>query len=114
MSRMKQTPHIFGKDEPVVQAGPGITRKVLSYSEQMMICQIRLEKGAVLPAHAHPHEQSTTVISGKLSYTVGEETKEVTNGDSVWLAPNMPHGVAALEDTLAIDVFVPLREDFLP
>ncbi len=105
---------VFGKEEPVVQAGPGITRKVLSYSDNMMICEIRLEKGAVLPAHIHPHEQSTTVLSGKLAYTVADETKEVQDGDSVWLAPNVPHGVSALEDTLVIDVFVPLREDFLP
>lgn len=99
-----------------VQATPmceGVWRKILSYSENLMICEITLEKGSVIASHAHPHEQITYVISGKCRYTVGEETKEVGAGDSVLIPGNVSHSIVILEDMKVIDTFAPAREDFL-
>ena len=99
-----------------VQSTPmceGVRRKVLSYSGNLMICEITLEKGSVIAAHAHPHEQITYVISGKCRYTVGEETKEVGAGDSVLIPGNVSHSIMILEDMKVIDAFAPAREDFL-
>lgn len=99
-----------------VQSAPmceGVRRKVLSYSGNLMICEITLEKGSVIAAHAHPHEQITYVISGKCRYTVGEETKEVGAGDSVLIPGNVSHSIMILEDMKVIDAFAPAREDFL-
>ena len=96
-----------------VPAGEGVRRKVLSHSEQLMICEITLEQGSVIAAHAHPHEQITYIISGKCRYTVGEETKEVGTGDSVLIPGNVPHSIVILETMKVIDVFTPAREDFL-
>ena len=99
-----------------IQAVPmveGVRRKVLSYSDNLMVCEITLEKGSVIAAHAHPHEQITYVISGKCRYTVGEETKEVGAGDSVLIPGNVSHSIVILEDMKVIDVFSPAREDFL-
>ncbi|MGN0135167.1 cupin domain-containing protein [Anaerotignum sp.] len=104
---------VFGKDVTVTPAGEGVERKVLGYSENMMICEIRMEKGAVISSHAHPHEQCSTIISGKCAYTVGAETKEVQAGDSVMVGSDVPHAIIALEKTLVMDAFTPMREDFI-
>lgn len=103
----------YNLDTAAVPAGEGVTRKVLSHSENLMICEITLEKGSVIAAHAHPHEQITYIISGKCRYTVGEETREVGAGDSVLIPGNVSHSIVILEDMKVIDVFSPAREDFL-
>lgn len=104
---------VFGKDAASVEMLPGIFRKTLAYSEQFMICEVRLAKGAVLPSHSHVHEQSSNIISGSIRYTVGDETRVVGAGDSVLLLSNVPHSVEVLEDSLIIDTFAPLREEYI-
>lgn len=94
-------------------AGEGVKRKVLSHSETLMVCEITLEQGAVIAAHAHPHEQITYIISGKCRYTVGEATREVGSSDSVLIPGNVPHSIVVLETMKVIDAFTPAREDFL-
>lgn len=103
----------YNQDAVVQDGGKGVTRKVLSHSENLMVCEISLAEGSVIAAHAHPHEQITYIISGKCRYTVGEETKEVGTGDSVLIPGNVPHSIVILEDMKVIDVFSPAREDFL-
>lgn len=98
---------------PAVAAGEGVTRKVLSHSETLMVCEITLEQGSAIAVHAHPHEQITYIISGRCRYTVGAETKEVGTGDSVLIPGNVPHSIAVLETMKVIDAFAPAREDFL-
>jgi len=104
---------VFDKDIAATSTGEGVTRKILGYCENMMVCKIRLEKGAVVPNHTHPHEQCTTVVFGKLAYTVGKETKVVQDGDSVMIGENVPHALTALEESLVFDIFTPMREDFV-
>lgn len=104
---------VFGKDVKVTLAGEGVERKVLGYSDNMMICEIRMKKGAVIPSHAHVHEQCSTIVFGKVTYTVGAEMKKVQAGDSVMIGLDVPHDIIALEDTLVIDAFAPMREDFI-
>lgn len=103
---------VFGKDATEVNMLPGISRKTLAYSEQFMICEVHLAKGAVLPSHSHVHEQSSNIISGSVRYTVGDETHVVSAGDSVLLS-NVPHSVEVLEDSVIIDTFSPLREEYI-
>ena len=100
-------------DIPSVPMVEGVKRKVLSHSEKLMVCEITLEGGSIIASHAHPHEQITYVISGKCRYTVGDETKEVSRGDSVLIPGNVPHSIVVLETMKVIDVFSPAREDFL-
>lgn len=69
---------VFGKNVAVTPAGEGVERKVLGYSESMMICEIRMKKGAVIPSHAHVHEQCSTIVFGKVTYTVGAEMKKAS------------------------------------
>ena len=104
---------VFGKDVPEVEMLPGIIRKTLTYSDRFMVCEIHLAKGATLPPHHHVHEQSSNIISGSLLYEVDSESRLVGAGDSVLLLPNVPHAVKALEDTVVLDIFTPLREEYI-
>lgn len=103
----------YNHETAAVPAGEGVRRKVLSHSQSLMVCEITLEGGSVIAAHAHPHEQITYIISGKCRYTVGEETREVGAGDSVLIPGNVPHSIVVLETMKVIDAFAPAREDFL-
>jgi len=73
-----------------------------------------LEKGKILPAHKHPQEQTGYLVSGKIILTIGEEEFEVHPGDS-WVIPgNVEHWAKVIEDSVAVEVFALVREDYLP
>jgi quercetin dioxygenase-like cupin family protein len=94
--------------------GGGVKRKVLSYSQNLMACELTFEKGAVGAPHSHPHEQIGYIISGKLVYQeAGQADKILETGDTYYVAPNVVHGVQILEDTKLLDIFTPMREDFV-
>lgn len=94
--------------------GGGVQRKVLSYSENIMSVELHFEKGAIGALHSHPHEQIGYVISGSLIYKEeGQEDKILKTGDTYYVAPNVEHGVVALEETMLFDVFTPMRKDFV-
>ena len=92
----------------------GVQLKTVAYGERTLMGRFKLAKGAVIPAHAHPHEQTGTMISGRLQFTVGGETMEAAAGDSWCIAGGVEHGVTALEDSVVVEVFSPMREDYLP
>ncbi|HSK69107.1 MAG TPA: cupin domain-containing protein [Candidatus Limnocylindria bacterium] len=104
---------VKGADRTAVTAEPGITRKVLAYSEALMMCEIAFEAGAKASMHSHPHSQVTYVKSGRMRFTLGDETREVGEGDSVLIPPYAVHGVESLEATVLVDVFSPARWDFV-
>ena len=92
----------------------GIDLKTLVYGERTLLAKFRLAGGAVLPVHRHPHEQTGYLVSGRLRLTVGEETFEAGPGDAWNVAPDLAHGGEALADTVVVEVFSPVREDYLP
>lgn len=93
---------------------PGIRYKTLAFGEKTHLTEFRLEKGRDLPDHAHPHEQTGYLVSGYLKLRIGDETFDARPGDS-WSVPgNVTHGAFVVEDTVAIEVFSPIREDYLP
>jgi quercetin dioxygenase-like cupin family protein len=93
---------------------PGIERKTLGYGEHTLMTEFRMCKGSTLPAHTHPQEQTGYLVSGCIRLTVGRHGVEVRPGDS-WSVPGgTKHGAAILEDSVAIEVFSPVREDYLP
>ena len=100
---------------PSQDLGGGLKRKVLSYSKNLMAVELCFEKGAVGAKHSHPHEQIGYLISGSLVYQEeGCEDKVLHTGDTYYVAPNVVHGVEILEDTKLLDIFTPMREDFVP
>ena len=102
------------KNVPAKDLGGGVMRKVLSYSRNLMACELTFEKGAIGAAHSHPHEQIGYIISGRLVYQeAGQADKILETGDTYYVAPNVVHGVQILEDTKLLDIFTPMREDFV-
>jgi quercetin dioxygenase-like cupin family protein len=92
----------------------GIKRKTLVYGDNTLMTEFLLEKGKVLPAHKHPHEQTGYLVSGEIILTIGKEEFKASPGDS-WVIPgNIEHGAKIIEDSVAIEVFAPLRQDYLP
>jgi len=105
---------VENKNIPAKDLGGGVERKVLSYSKNLMACELCFEKGAIGASHSHPHEQIGYIISGKLVYQeAGCEDKILGTGDTYYVAPNVVHGVQILEDTKLLDIFTPMREDFV-
>jgi quercetin dioxygenase-like cupin family protein len=93
---------------------PGIKIKTLVYGDKSLLSEFRMEQGSQLPWHAHPQEQTGYLVSGRIRLSIGEETFEVEPGNS-WNVPgNLRHRAEILADTVAIEVFSPVREDYLP
>jgi quercetin dioxygenase-like cupin family protein len=95
-----------------VEMLPGVVRRTLSEGERMMLIEVTLDQGAVVPLHTHPHEQIGYLASGRLLWELGDERRELSAGDSWLVPPNVPHQVTALEPSVAIDVFSPPREEY--
>ena len=91
-----------------------IQQKTLVYGDKTLMAEFRLEQGADLPRHSHPHEQTGYLISGHIALTIGDETHQVKPGDSWCIAEDVEHKATALEDSVAIEVFSPVREDYIP
>lgn len=92
---------------------PKIKRQIVSYDDHIMMVHVLFEKGGVGAMHHHPHSQVTHIASGTFSVTIGDETKELTKGDCFFIPSNITHGVTCLESGMLIDVFSPMREDFI-
>ena len=82
--------------------------------QHMMLSVVRFEPRAVVAEHSHPHEQMGILLEGQLEFTIGEETRVLNPGD-MWRIPGgVLHSVRALDSpVLALDVFHPIREDYL-
>jgi quercetin dioxygenase-like cupin family protein len=91
-----------------------IRQKTLAYGDRSLMAEFRLEQGADLPRHSHPHEQTGYLVSGEIALTIGDETHQVKPGDSWCIAGGVEHKATAFEDSVAIEVFSPVRVDFLP
>jgi quercetin dioxygenase-like cupin family protein len=97
-----------------VDALPGIRRKTLAYGSRTILTEFRLDAGADLPVHDHPYEQTGYLVTGRLRLSIGPETRVMSPGDS-WSVPGgVPHGGVAEDDSVAVEVFSPVREDYLP
>ena len=103
----------FNQDVTATDCEPGVSRKILSYSDDLMMVEVTFEKGSKGNLHAHEHLQISYVAKGSFEFTIGESTRIVTQSDSVYIPSGVIHGVAALEDGILVDVFNPMREDFL-
>lgn len=91
-----------------------VARKILACGDSLMMVEVHFEEGGVGKPHSHQdHEQVCYVARGIFEVTVGDRTMTLQQGDSFYAAKNVEHGVLALEDGILIDIFNPIREDFL-
>ena len=107
--------HYRWDDLPREQLNPLLARRLVS-GEQVMVAQVYLDKGCVVPRHAHHNEQFTYILEGVLRFWLGDDESEVVDvhaGEVLHLPANLPHKAEALEDTLDVDVFSPPRQDWL-
>jgi quercetin dioxygenase-like cupin family protein len=100
------------KDMPWEKVTPDISRKIITGTNEM-IAQVFLRKGSVVPEHAHVSEQITYILEGALQFWIGGQELVVRAGEVLVIPPNLPHKAAALEDTLDVDIFSPIRQDWL-
>ncbi len=100
-------------EQKLIDLGGGVTRRILSYDENIMSVEVSFETGAVGAVHTHPHTQCSYALSGKFLYTVEGEGVELNPGDSIVVPSGLPHGTVCLEKGVLLDIFTPMREDFL-
>ena len=93
---------------------PGLRRQVMSWTPSMMLVRHTMEKGWVGAKHSHPHEQLVYVVRGHLAFEYPDGRFEVKAGDSFLVPGGVDHQAFALEDTEALDVFTPYREEYAP
>ena len=104
---------VKNQEKPLMKIVPGIQRKTLAVGAHTLMTEFVLEAGAELPAHKHPHEQIGFLVSGRLILTIGDESCEMVPGDS-WAVPgDVEHSAKVVERAEAIEVFYPVRQDYL-
>ncbi len=91
----------------------GVNLSTLAVGNDSMLCQFNLEKDAVIPNHQHPYEQTGYLVSGKMELTI-DGKKFLAEPGSSWSIPkDVPHEAFVIEEVLAVEVFTPIREDYL-
>lgn len=91
----------------------GIRRKIMSFDERVMMVKVDFEKGAIGVLHQHYHTQISHVESGVFEVEVSGKKKILKAGDAFHIPPNILHGAVCLEAGMLIDIFSPMREDFI-
>ena len=91
---------------------PSISRKVIT-GEKAMVAQVFIAKGGVVPEHSHESEQITYILEGALEFELEGRTVVVHKGEVLHIPSHVPHRAVALEDTVDLDIFSPIRPDWL-
>jgi quercetin dioxygenase-like cupin family protein len=104
-------PFIDLKGLPVREIAPGY-KAVFVHTPNMTLSYWEVDEGAVMPEHAHPHEQVANVLEGRFELTVGGDTRVLEPGSVAVIPSNIPHGGKALSNCRLIDAFHPVREDY--
>jgi quercetin dioxygenase-like cupin family protein len=92
----------------------GIERKTLTYGKNTILTEFRMLKDKRLPKHDHPEEQTGYLVTGHITLFIEEKYYDIKPGDSWTIPENTEHGAETLEDSVAIEVFSPVRVDYLP
>ncbi len=93
---------------------PGVRMKTLVYGEHSLLGEFRLDAGFEVPAHSHPYEQTGYLVSGRLRFTVAGDRFDAVPGSSWSIPVDVEHAAEVIEDAVVVEVFSPVREDYLP
>jgi quercetin dioxygenase-like cupin family protein len=104
---------MFGDRTPRESVGEGLTRRIFGYDDSILMAKVEFKVGAVGEIHAHPHSQASYVESGEFDVFIDGVEKRLGPGDSFYIEPNLDHGAVCRKAGVLLDVFSPVREDFL-
>lgn len=105
--------HLNWAGIPIEHVAEGIQRQMV-VGENLMICRFRFAPFLVTPEHEHPHEQMSIVVSGRVRFFVAGIERIASPGDVLQFPPHCWHGATMMdEEVVLIDIFTPIREDFL-
>jgi quercetin dioxygenase-like cupin family protein len=102
------------QEEGYRPAVTGVTMKTLVFGDRTLLTEFRLQAGHTLPRHSHPYEQTGYLVSGSIRLSIGDKTFAVGPGDAWCIPADVEHGAEVLADAVAIEVFSPVRPDYLP
>lgn len=91
----------------------GMKRQILGYDDKIMMVKVKFQAGGIGQVHEHFHSQVTYIESGEFEVTIGEDKKILKEGDSFYIPPHVLHGCVCRKEGVLIDVFSPVRRDFL-
>jgi quercetin dioxygenase-like cupin family protein len=104
--------HHRWSEVPAEQITPEISRRFIS-GDRVTVARFELKRGGVVPMHTHDNEQVTFVISGALKFAIDGREVIVKSGEVLQIPGAVPHQVEVVEDTLVVDVFSPVRQDWI-
>ena len=104
---------VKGCDAQWIELGGGMRRRILAYNEDIMTVEVGFDEGGIGADHSHPHAQITYVLSGEFSYHIEGEARIMRAGDSIAVGCGKVHGLTCLKAGMVVDVFAPMREDFV-
>ena len=104
---------MLGAQTPTETVGEGLVRQIFGYNDSIMLVKVDFDVGAVGTVHSHPHSQVTYVESGEFDVFIDGVETRLGPGDSFYVEPNLDHGAVCRKAGVLIDVFSPVREDFL-
>ncbi|MBE3135114.1 MAG: cupin domain-containing protein [Acidobacteria bacterium] len=106
--------HVSWEKVPAGSPAAGIERRMV-VGERLMVCRLRFDPHVVTPVHRHPHEQITLVERGRVRFTIEGHERIGQPGDVLHFPSSIEHGATMLdEEVVLLDIFTPVREDFLP
>ena len=100
-------------DSNLEDLGGGVRRRIFAYSEELMPVEVNFETGSIGAVHSHENIQCTVILSGRFRFNIDGEEIEVQKGDSLMFESNQKHGTVCLEKGKLIDIFTPMRKDFV-
>jgi quercetin dioxygenase-like cupin family protein len=104
---------LIGNEIEWETVGNGVKRKIMGYDDKIMLVEVDFKKDSIGPMHEHHHSQVTYVVSGEFELTIGKDTRLIKAGDSFYIPPHVLHGAICKKEGVLIDVFSPIREDFM-
>ncbi len=112
-SKIKSPLFFKNQDHEWKPVEKGISRQITGYDVNIMMVKVKFDKGAIGTIHQHHHSQTTYIESGSFEVTIADKKQVLITGDSFFVPPNIPHGAVCVASGVLIDVFSPIREDFL-
>ena len=95
------------------EVAEGVQRKIMAFNDDLMVVKVKFETGSIGTLHHHYHSQMSHVQGGVVEVEIGGEKKILKDGDAFYASPNVVHGVVCMEAGMLVDVFNPMREDFV-